>query len=138
MKRFTACGFPSAQQLVFLVCYPKHVEALAALALWVAAESCGRRHVLLASSGNNVCRWMPGRRRRVQGQTAQRECMACLHHHFSSRKAIVLLPVELCSSGLSSLVVPAPAGHPLELGSPLYLPVVGFLFLLLLLLLMMR
>lgn len=51
MERLTACGFPSAQQLVCFVCYPKHVEALAALALSGAAKSCGRSHVLLASLG---------------------------------------------------------------------------------------
>ncbi|KAI1240307.1 hypothetical protein IHE44_0008723 [Lamprotornis superbus] len=50
---WVSCNNPKAtgrsQQLVFFVCYPKHVEALAALAPCVAAESCGRSHVLLAS-----------------------------------------------------------------------------------------
>lgn len=130
MKIFTPRGFHSAQHLVFFVCYTKHVEALAALALRVAAKSRGKSHVPLASLGEQRVPVDPWQGEgRVQGQ---RESMTRPHRHFSSWKAIVLLLVELCSCGLSSLLVPVPAGHPLALGSPLYLPVVGSLFLLLL------
>lgn len=72
--------------------------------------------------------------RRRKGPETDREWMTCLHHQFSSWKAIVLLLVELCSWGLSSLLIPVLTGHPLALGSPPYLPFAGFLFLLLLLL----
>lgn len=81
-------------------------------------------------SGSNVCRWIPGKKKEGPRDRQQRESMTCLHRHFSSWKAFVLLLVEPCSCGLSSLLVPVPAGHPLVLGSPLYLPVVGSLFLL--------
>lgn len=74
MKIFSPCGFPSAQQLVFFVCYTKHGEALAALALCVAAKSCGKGHVPLASLGEQhvpVDPWQE-EEERVQGQTAER------------------------------------------------------------------
>lgn len=82
MKIFTPCGFPSAQQLVFFLCYIKHVEALAALALCVAAKSCGKSHVLLASLGEQcvlVDLWQEEGRVRQQ-----REWMTCLHRQFPS------------------------------------------------------
>lgn len=86
-------------------------------------------------SGNNVCLWIPGKKKKKGSRDRQqKEWMTCLHCQFSSWKAIVMLLVELCSWGLSSLLMVVPTRHPLVLGSPLYLPVVGFLFLLLLLL----
>lgn len=80
-----------------------------------------------------ACGSLARRRRKGPGDRQQREWMTCLHCQFSSWKAIGMLLVELCSWGLSSLLTAVPTWHPLVLGSPLYLSVAGFLFLLLLL-----
>lgn len=73
MKIFTPRGFHSAQHLVFFVCYTKHVEALAALALRVAAKSRGKSHVPLASLGEQRVPVDPWQGEgRVRGQAAER------------------------------------------------------------------
>lgn len=69
MKIFTPCGFHSAQHLVFFVT-PNTWRQLTALALCVAAKSCGKSHVSLGEHRVPVDPWQE--EGRVGGQAVER------------------------------------------------------------------